>query len=554
MDILKLLASMTLEEKVGQMCVPILQKGELDADIIKCIKEYHAGMLRFCPNAEYDGNSELVGEPNRYRSPREMAEYMNSAQRLAKIPMFVAVDQEGSIRNDVNRAGAFAYSGHMSFGAADDTGLTYRVALAAGKEFAAMGINLVQAPIVDVLTHAGRKTMKSASFGESVEKVSAHALAMMKGFKDAGIAVMAKHFPGYGSVATDAHKGLAEITRSFDELDRIDIEPLKVLFKHGVNGVMTGHVLTHAIDDEYPATMSKKMISGYLREKLGFGGLVETDAMRMPAIQNKYGTGEACVCAINAGCDLVLLRGSIQHFEDGYFAILDAVKSGKITMETVDASVIRILKQKNHIGLLDKPLVDPAKAEKIVGCIEHKALAQELAERSVTLLKNRDLPLQNPGRLLTICVEPQKILAAADREQCVDMLYQAVRQAYPISDCIVTHLKPTEDEIVRIMDAAGHYDTIIFGTVNAILYAEQAEVGRKLLALGDKKVIVVAMDSPYDYEVMPEVKNYICTYGAVAASMEAAVKVMQGKSAGSAIPPVTVVSPADTRSAPADWR
>ncbi len=526
MDIRKLLASMTLEEKVGQMCVSILQKGELDADIIKCIKDYHVGMLRFCPNAEYDGNSELVGSPNRYRSAREMAEFMNSAQALAKIPMFIAVDQEGSIRNDINRAGAFAYSGHMSFGVADDTGLTYRVALAAGKEFAAMGINLVQAPIADVFIHAGRKTMKSASFGENVEKVSSHALAMMKGFQDAGIAAMAKHFPGYGSVATDAHKGVAEITKSFDELDSVDIEPLKVLFRHGVNGVMTGHVLTHAIDNEYPATMSKKMISGYLREKLGFDGLVETDAMRMPAIQNKYGTGEASVCAINAGCDLVLLRGSIQHFEDGYFAILEAVKSSKITMETVDTAVTRILKQKNNIRLWDKSVVEPAEAEKIVGCIEHKALARELAERSVTLLKNQDLPLQNPGRILTICVEPQKILAAADREQCVDMLYQAVRQAYPISDCIVTHLKPTEDEIARIMDAAKHYDIIIFGTVNAILYSEQAKIGQKLLTLSDKIIIVIAMDSSYDYEVMPNVKNYTCTYGAVAASMEAAVKVI----------------------------
>ena len=128
----------------------------------------------------------------------------------------------------------------MSFGAANDPELTRKVARAAGEEFAAMGINLVQAPIVDVLTYDGRKTMKSASFGEDVGLVCRHALAMMKGFQEAGIASMGKHFPGYGSVATDAHKGLAEIIKSFEELDRIDIEPMKVLFANGVNGVMTG--------------------------------------------------------------------------------------------------------------------------------------------------------------------------------------------------------------------------------------------------------------------------------------------------------------------------
>ncbi len=539
MEIRKLLESMTPEEKVGQMCVPILQKGEIGPEIEKCIREYHVGMLRYCPNAEYDGNSELVGEPNRYFRPGEMAEFLNSAQRMARIPMFIAVDQEGSIRNDVNRAGAFAYSGHMSFGAANDTGLTYRVAKATGEEFAAMGINLVQAPIVDVLTYAGRKTMKSASFGEDVDRVCAHALAMMKGFQDAGIASMGKHFPGYGSVATDAHKGLAEITKSFEELDDTDIRPMKVLFENGVNGVMTGHVLTHCIDPEYPATMSKKMITGYLREKLGFDGLVETDAMRMPAIQNRYGTGEASIRAVEAGCDLVLLRGSLEHFEDGYSAILDAVKSGRIGMAAVDEAVTRILKQKDRIGLLDHPFADPDRADRIVGCAEHKALARELARRSVTLLKNRALPLADAGKVLTVCVEPQKILAAQDPVQSVDMLYQAVRSVWG-GDCITTKLKPTDAELAEVREAAKHCDTIILGCCNAILYEEQAKLANQLLAEKKATVVVVAMDSPYDIEVMPGVENYICTYGAVAASMQAAVEVMTGKLKGDAVPPVTI--------------
>ncbi len=537
MDIKKLIEEMTLEEKVGQMCVPILQTSDATPDIQKCISEYGVGMLRFCPNAEYDGNSCLVGKPNKYRSPGEMAEFLLSVQAMAKIPMFIAVDQEGSIRNDINRGGAFAYSGHMSFGAANDTELTYRVARAAGAEMAAMGINLVQAPIVDVLTYNGRKTMKSASFGQNVDLVCEHSLAMMKGFKDGGIAVMAKHFPGYGSVSTDAHKGLAKITKDFESLDREDIKPMKKLFESGVNGVMTGHALTMCIDSEYPATMSKKVIDGYLRGELGFNGIVETDAMRMPAIQKLYSTGEASVMAVKAGCDLILLRGNLQHFEDGYFAIIKAVNNGIISIDDIDAAVERILTQKKLIGLFEKPLAVPDKAERIVGCREHKELAKELAEKSVSCIKSEDMPLDKDKKTLVVCIEPQKLAAAEDSEQCVDMLYKAVKKRFSNVDGIVAGLEPEADETERILAMAKDYDVIIIGSCNAILYKTQAELINNLLKT-DKTVIVTAMDSPYDYEVLENVHNYICTYGVAAASAAAATEVMLGENAGAAVPPV----------------
>ena len=540
MNVDKLLQSMTIEEKVGQMCIPILQKSYIGPDIEKCIKEYHVGMLRFCPNAEYDGHSEMVGEPNQYFSASEMAAFLNGTQKMAKIPLFIAVDQEGSIRNDVNRAGAFAYSGHMSFGAADDPELTYKVAYATGKEFKAMGINLVQAPIVDVLTYSGRKTMKSASFGENVEKVCEHSLAMMKGYQDAGIAAMAKHFPGYGSVATDAHKGLAEITKSFEALDAEDIAPMKLLFEHGVNGVMTGHVLTHCVDNEYPATLSAKMLRGYLRETLGFQGIVESDAMRMPAIQKLYGTAEASVMAVLAGCDLILLRGDLQHFEEGYFAVLEAVKNGEIPMEYIDSSVKRILEQKDKIGLLDTPLVNEKQADEIVGCKEHKELARILAEKSVSVIRKKSLPVAKDKRILTVCVEPQKLLGANDEEQCVDMLYKAVRKRYQQVDGIVVKLQPKAEKIETVMACVGDYDVVIVGTCNALLYDSQAELCRKLLETKKENCVIVAMDSPYDYEVVPMVENYICTYGVAAASAEVAAEVLAGLREATAKPPITL--------------
>ncbi len=524
MKIKAIIDSMSLEEKVGQLCVPIVQTQEITQDIEDYIKKYHVGMLRFCPNAEFDGHSEIVGEPNTYLTAAGTAEFLNKMQSMAKIGMFIAVDQEGSIRNDVNRNGALAYSGHMSFGVVDDTELTYQIALATGKEFKAMGINLVQAPIVDVITYEGRKTMKSASFGGDVELVSRHALAMMKGYQDAGIASMGKHFPGYGSVATDAHKGISEIHKSFEDLDSTDIEPMKVLINHGLNGIMTGHVLTHCLDEEYPATMSKKIITDYLRNQLGYDGIVETDAIRMPAIQKRYGTKAAAVKAIQAGCDLVLLRGNYDHFKEGYEALYEAVTAGEISMELVDKALYRILREKDKIGLLDNAFVNANEADAIVGCEAHKKLAAELAERSVKAERQTSFPLKQDEKILVVCVEPQKLLAAQDDIQSIDMLYKAVASEFPNCDGMVVKLQPTQDEIFKVNAMLPQFDTVIVGTCNAFLYESQAKLVQDIVAAKKEKAIVVAMDSPYDCEIVPEVQNYICTYGVARASAEAVVR------------------------------
>ncbi|MBQ2284540.1 MAG: glycoside hydrolase family 3 protein, partial [Clostridia bacterium] len=418
MDIEKIISKMTLEQKVGQLCVPILQKDNITDDLRYFIEERHIGFLRFCPNAEFDNASVIVGEPNKYFSAGEMAEFLNSVQKLAidttGVPLFISVDQEGSIRNDVNRAGAFAYSGHMSFGAAGDPELTYKIAKATAKEFRSMGINHVQAPICDVLRYPGRKTMKSSVFAEDQQTVTDHAFAMMKGLQDGGVSSMCKHFPGYGSLATDAHKGVAEITKDLETLEKEDLVPFIKLCTNGVNGIMIGHVVTHCIDDVV-ATVSPKVIKEYLRGKIGFDGIVMTDAMRMHAIQDIYGTGPASVMAVQAGCDLVLLRGSKEHFDDGYNALLEAAKNGVLSIEDIDASIRRVLTQKQRVGVLDNPYADPAVADATVGCAEHKALSKKLASSSITTLKKKIIPLKDEGqKVLAISVEPQKIAAAMD--------------------------------------------------------------------------------------------------------------------------------------------
>lgn len=543
MDIEKIISKMTLEQKVGQLCVPILQKDNITDDLRYFIEERHIGFLRFCPNAEFDNASVIVGEPNKYFSAGEMAEFLNSVQKLAidttGVPLFISVDQEGSIRNDVNRAGAFAYSGHMSFGAAGDPELTYKIAKATAKEFRSMGINHVQAPICDVLRYPGRKTMKSSVFAEDQQTVTDHAFAMMKGLQDGGVSSMCKHFPGYGSLATDAHKGVAEIIKDLETLEKEDLVPFIKLCTNGVNGIMIGHVVTHCIDDVV-ATVSPKVIKEYLRGKIGFDGIVMTDAMRMHAIQDIYGTGPASVMAVQAGCDLVLLRGSKEHFDDGYNALLEAAKNGVLSIEDIDASIRRVLTQKQRVGVLDNPYADPAVADATVGCAEHKALSKKLASSSITTLKKKIIPLKDEGqKVLAISVEPQKIAAAMDDIQSVNMLPRAVGYDFKNTEEIMLPLEPTDTQIRECVEKARNADLIVYGMCNAILYDEQVKLAEELNKLG-KKVVVVAMDSPFDVELIPYFDDVVATYGVANDSMLAAMDVICGRKEGDAVPPVTI--------------
>ena len=535
----KIINEMTLEEKVGQICVPILQSDHITKEIREAIETYHVGVIRYCPDAEFDNASVIVGEPNKYFSPQENAEFLNELQSISKLPLIISVDQEGGCRSDINRNNAMVYASHMCFGVADDVELTYQIAKATAEEFRSMGINQIQSPICDVFRYPGRQTMKAATFGDNAEKVAEHVVAMKRGFRDGGVLSMGKHFPGYGSIATDAHKGTAHIVKSVEEVEKEDMLPFKAIIEDGVDGIMMGHVIVDAIDPKYPATLSETLVEGYVREKLGFDGIIMTDAMRMKAIQDNYGTGPASVMAVQAGCNLVLLRGDINHFKEGYDAILLAAQNGSISEETLNISVRRILKAKEEAGLFEHRYADPVKAEQIVGCTEHQALLRKLAEKSVSVFRESNLPLtaNNGQKITVISVEPQKIAAAMDEKQCVDMLEKEIRAIHANTDGIVVNLDPDDKDISNAIKKAEQADVIVLGICSAIIFKKQAVLYEALKQLNEP-IIVVAMESPCDIELVPDCTDYIATYGAARDWMRVAAERIFGLNQVNAIPSI----------------
>ncbi|WP_043583335.1 glycoside hydrolase family 3 protein [Geminisphaera colitermitum] len=545
----KTILSLPLAKKVGQVCSPIFQASAVPDYLRDFVCEYGIGFVRYCINASYDNQSKLVDRPNPYLTPESNAALLNELQMLSiergsGLPLVIGVDQEGGTRNDLNRYGALVFGSHMSFGCADDVALTEEAAFLTGRQMRAIGINLVQAPITDVFSYEGRTTMKAASFGEDPALVTRHALAMMRGYHRAGLAVMIKHFPGYGATAVDAHKSMAEVVKSLEALEAHDNIPIRELLAAGADAVMTGHVIVGAMDPgRAPATVSRAIIHGYLRKRLGFEGIVETDAMRMNAIQEKYGTARASVMALQAGCDVLLLRGDANHFLDGYRAVYDAVKSGALAESALDVAVLRIHRLRQRIKLYENALVPEQGAGEAFAAGAARRCVQAIADRSVVVLRDeaKRLPLRLAAgaRLAVISPKPQKLDGADDPIQSEDMLVQAVRERFPDAVALLTELTPTDANLADARAVCEGADCVIVGSINAINFARQPELVAACLESG-KPVIVVAMESPYDLGVYPQAQTCICTLGAGRDAMRSAVKIITGELQPSGRLPITL--------------
>jgi beta-N-acetylhexosaminidase len=537
-DIKKLAASMTPEEKIGQVLMGMFQSSDIPKDIADLIVKKGVGIFRYCPDANYDNLSRAVGGPNRNLTPAQTAELMNELQKLAqktrlKIPLLMSTDQEGGVESDVNRGGVTVFPGHIGFGAIGDPKITKKASEIMGKELRAMGITMVQCPVGDIVNRDSFKVCKTNTFGDRTETVIKHTIAMATGFEAGGVVSIMKHFPGYGAVSTDAHEGMSRITKSKEELEKNDIAVYSKAFKAGVRGIMVGHVIVLCLgDSENPASLSEKVITGYLRNKMKFDGFIQTDAMRMRAILDKYGVGQASVIALQAGCDGVLLRGDVNFFNEGYDAVLTAYRQGKIDKAMLDSSVKRVLKLKLDSGLFKSPFVDPKKAKKIVGCKAHRDFSMKVARKVITVARNRKslLPLSRASsdRILVVNVIAKKQEAINDPVQSLDMLPRAIKKMHKNTSEIYVKFSTTDVEIAKARELALKADIVIAGICNAITSPGQVKLVRELLSTG-KKVIVVSLQAPYDLTVLPELDTNICTFEASNDSMIALSEAIFGK-------------------------
>ncbi|WP_420641116.1 glycoside hydrolase family 3 protein [Candidatus Leptofilum sp.] len=472
-----------------------------------------------------------IFRPLNVQSPAQLreltAELQNIAQQTNQPPLIIATDQEGGQLNALGEETTL-FPGNMALGATGDAQLTRQVGQAMGRELAALGINVNYAPNCDINTNPNNPACGARAFSDEPELAATLAAAFVEGMQAEGVAATIKHFPGKGGTKVDSHYSMPLIDHSRERLARKELRPFQSSIAAGAKLVMTGHFSIPALtgNREMPATLSRKVMRDFVRDELGFNGIVITDALDMGAISQGAGQIVDVITAVRAEVDLLLLTKSEEVQERLYAGLQLAYSRELIDESHLKPSLARIMALKQWVGQTPQPSLD------VVACTEHQKLAQTVANRSVTLVRDEAglLPLRLDSAALIAVIMPQpKDLTPADTSSFITpTLATVVRAHHPHVDEFITSHPPTESEIAGLRDKASNYDLLIVGTISASMGERQADLVKELLATA-VPTITVALRTPYDLTVYPHAQTHICIYSILPAAMHALAAAIFGE-------------------------
>ncbi len=474
--------------------------------------------------------------------PLEAASFINRMQRLSRIPLLVSADFERGASMRVDATTVFPHA--MAFAASKDPKEAAAEGEITAREARALGVQWLLFPDADVNNNPDNPIINIRSYGENPEEVSTFASAFITGAHSvpgARVLTTAKHFPGHGDTATDTHLNLATISGDRDRLEKVEWAPFRAAIQSGTDSVMTAHIAVPALDEpDLPATLSPKIVNGVLREEMGFKGIIVTDALEMGGIAKGFTVAEAAVRSIQAGADVLLMP---PDGEAAINAVAAAVKSGHLTQKRIDESVMRVLTAKAHVGLAAKKLVDLDAIHEVVNSPESNAVAQQIADRSVTLVRNENdfLPLKPAGDTAYF------VLAESSTSTEGLSFALEVRKRAVMADVSILDTRMSEADVNAAADrsaGAERYVVVAFASVAA--YRGSVALGGAFPQLIDrlvatkKPVALIAMGNPYLLRNFPDVAAYMTTYSTVAPSEISAVKALFGEMAIGGKLPVTI--------------
>jgi beta-N-acetylhexosaminidase len=472
----------------------------------------------------------------------ESAMLLNELQGLSKVPLLVAADFERGLSFRIADTTSFPWT--MAFGAAGSESYSYEQGLITGQESRALGVHWIFAPVVDVNNNPDNPVINIRSFGEDPELVARLGSAFIRGARKGGVLTTAKHFPGHGDTSTDSHLALPVVESGLDRLQAIEFRPFQSAIEAGVDSIMTAHVAVPNVTDspEIPATLSPRILTDLLRNRLNFKGLVVTDALEMGGITNTYWGGLAAVRALQAGADVLLLppNATVAINE-----VERAVKRGDISEKRIDESVLKVLAAKNRMGLPENRAVPLRKIGDVVASPKSARLAQEVADRSITVVRDdRHLlpinPLSNK-RLFSLVL-------TADLDSSPGTAFHAELRKHFLAVRTAWGNARTTGELLAGLDKeVAETDLIVFSTIARLSSGQdtiavprnQQAILKKLLASG-KPLLWVAFGNPYVLRIAPEVGTYLCTFSYSDVSQIAAAKALAGEIAVSGRMPVSL--------------
>jgi beta-N-acetylhexosaminidase len=403
----------------------------------------------------------------------------------------------------------------MALGAVADEDLAERVGAATARELRALGVNVDYAPVCDLATNPDNPALGIRCFGDDPEQVGRLAAATVRGLQGEGVAATVKHFPGLGDAPVDTHHELAVVRASREQLERRELVPFRAAIAAGARLAMAGHLAVPALtgSDALPASLSPQALRGVLRDDLGFAGLTITDALDMAGISAAGGT-DPLAAALAAGEDLLLGTPVVP--------LLDYAPA----TDTDEAPIARLAALRRWLAGFDQPDLS------VVGCADHRALADELARRSITLVRDDAglLPLRLTSDQHVLVIQPQPSdLTPADTTSTVQAtLADAIRRRHGTTDGVATSVEPDAVEIAALREQAASADLVLLGTDAAHLRPAQAELARALLSLG-RPMITVALRTPWDLAAYPESAVHVCSFGILAPTMDALAAALFGQ-------------------------
>ncbi len=520
--------SMTLSQKIGQMMMVGFPSDQIDGHFKEIVGRYKAGnIILFTRNLKKKRD---IANLN-----REIQAFM---MEHIGIPALISTDQEGGMVTRLPGEATFL-SGHMAIAATTDPENAYRIGQIAGRELRALGINMNLAPVLDVNNNSANPVIGVRSFGEDPQWVAEYGTKFLQGLQQAGIITTAKHFPGHGDTMVDSHLDLPCIPHPLERLETVEFLPFQAAIRAGVDAIMSAHILFPALEPQkVPATLSKNILTGLLREKMGFGGVVITDCLEMQAIATYFGTAQGAMRAIKAGADLVCVSHTLELQIETAEEIRKAVISGEIPEARIDEAVARILALKERYGILNNPYPDEQAVARVVGCDEHINLAESISTKSITVVKNTEnlVPVRESD-VFVISPEPASLTIVEDESKRQTLFTEVVARGLGGIGASIP-LDPTEEVIEELVNRAKKHALIIIGTYNANLYLGQQELVTRLGEQG--KVVAVSLRNPYDLETFPEITAYLCAYEYTPLSVKSLLKVLKGEVPGQGKLPITL--------------
>ena len=519
------LEQLTIEEKAGQLLMPWVL-----GDFAPEGSEGHERIFNFVEDLKIGGLIMSVG------TPFGVAAKLNALQAHSDLPLLVAADLEtgagfrmrGAVQmpGTIDLGGATDFPSLMAVGATGNEEFAYEMGRITAVEARALGVHVPFAPVLDVNNNPENPIINVRSFGEDPQQVAEMGIAFVRGVQDNGAIATGKHFPGHGDTDVDSHVGLPVILHDRARMDSVELKPFRRAIDSGMRAIMTAHISVPSLNGggREPSTLSPEVLTEILRDELGFGGIVFTDAMDMSAVASQFRSGEAAVRALEAGADVILMPASVGGAIEG---IVEAVRSGRLTEDRLDLSVMRVLETKEGVGLHEDRYVSLEEIPSTVGIPEHEEVADQIARESITLLQNGNdlLPLAGTrsARVMSVSYRRSSDVLAGR------YFNRAMRETYPRLRAIEVDGDTSDDRYRELRRVAREQAFVVVGTyvtsVNVsgsfTLPEELVEFVRYLGQIGVPHT-VVSFGNPYLVADFPDVRSYLLAWSGSEASQRAA--------------------------------